>query len=82
MEQFDFSAPADVYSAAGLKRPQKVTYRKFPTGAEAVRFAMEVLPSDALKRAIVESDAARLEAAEIEALYWSASYPLMRKIAA
>lgn len=82
MEQFDFSAPADVYAATGLKRPQKVIFRKFPTGAEALRYAMEVLPAEALKRAIVESDVARLEAAEIATLYRSPSYPLVRKNAA
>jgi hypothetical protein len=77
METFSYTAPADVF-VAGLRRARQIVYRKFPTGAEALRHAMETIPRDARPRVVVESDEVRLGPAEIEALYWSNTYPLAR----
>jgi hypothetical protein len=78
MQEFSYTAPADVF-VAGLRRTRQIVYRKFPTGAEAIRHAMEAVPPDARPRVVVESDEVRLGPAEIEALYWSSGYPLARR---
>ena len=66
MEYFDFNAPAEVFAIAwGMKRPHFMTYRRFFTGAEAIRHVMEVLHPDMRRGTIVETDVARFGSAEI-----------------
>lgn len=69
----DFFAAAEMYtgrqSAAGRARP----YRRFPTLAEAVRFAVERQP-DALICTTIETDGVRLQGGEIAAAYESDEY--------
>jgi hypothetical protein len=80
MEHFDFSAPAEVFAVGGRsKRRHPMTYRKFSTGAEAIRHAIEVLGDEMLGGSIVETDEARFGAAEIRTLYECSDYPLPRK---
>lgn len=80
MEHFNFDAPAEIFAVRGRRpRGQPMIYRKFPTGAEAVRHAVEVLDSDTRRGAIVEIDDARFGVADIEALYHSSDYPLERR---
>lgn len=80
MEQIDFGAPADVFSVGGRRGGRNpVTYRRFPTCAEAVRHAIEVLGADALRSAVVETNEARLSAGQIRALYERSDYPLPRR---
>jgi hypothetical protein len=79
MEHFNFNTPTEVFAIPRRgPKGQPMVYRKFPTGAEAVRHAMEVLDADTLKNAIMENDEARLGATGIEALYRSPDYPLVR----
>ena len=53
MPKFDYSAPAEIFGTGGFSRQRKaVAYRRFPSGAEAVRFAVEDVPA-ALQRGIV-----------------------------
>ena len=56
-----------------------VTYRRFATGAEAIRFAIEELPPAGLVASVLEIDAERFDAAAIRGLYDSAAYPLTRR---
>ena len=80
MDQFDFNAPAEVFAIAwGMKRPHFITYRRFFTGAEAIRHVMEVLHPDMRRGTIVETDVARFGPAEIRILYQRADYPLIRR---
>lgn len=79
MEPFDFKAPAEVY--AGMVRGrgrQAMRYRRFDTGAEAVRYAMEEIRPEARGGTVMESGDDRFTAAEIGTLYESAEYPLPR----
>ena len=80
MENFDFTAPAEVY--AGISRGrgrQTMRYRRFDTGAEAVQYAMEQLGPEVRGGTIIEAgEDGRFTAAEIEMLYDSAEYPLPR----
>jgi hypothetical protein len=80
MNEFDYSAPAEVYtskSRGSSKRP--VTYRRFDSGAEAIRFAMEELAADVLYGTVIEANEQRFDAAAIRQLYESGSYPLSRR---
>ena len=79
MENFDFSAPAEIYaskSRGGARGP--MTYHRFATGAQAVAFAIEVLAPDLLGGAVLEVAEERYGAAQIRALYERADYPLER----
>jgi hypothetical protein len=79
MEHFDFDAPADVFAIAGGRQWRcPMTYRRFRTGAEAIRHVIEGLGADAQCGAVVESDEARLGPAEIRAMYESTDFPLRR----
>jgi hypothetical protein len=56
-----------------------VTYRRFDSGAEAIRFAIEELPSDVLFGTVLEVNEQRFDAAQIRKLYESKAYPLQRR---
>ena len=55
MENFDFSAPAEMFAITWGKRPHFMTYRRFSTGAEAIRHVMEILHADMRRGTIVET---------------------------
>lgn len=80
MTDFDYAAPAELFacrSRGSTSRP--VTYRRFKSGAEAIRFAIETLPSDVLFGTVVEVHEQRFDAAQIRKLYDSEDYPLQRR---
>lgn len=80
MENFNYREPPDVFVGGGrLSRRYPMAYRRFQTGAEAVRFVMELQSSDKLVGTVVECDDARFGAAEIRLLYESVDYPLPRR---
>lgn len=56
-----------------------MTYHRFPSMAEAVRYAVEVLTPEMLFGAIMEVDGERLGANDIRRCYESADYPLRRR---
>lgn len=79
MSDIDYAAPAEVYacrSRGSSRRP--VSYRRFDTCAEAIRFAIEELPPEVLYGTILEVNEQRFAAAEIRLLYDSQAYPLQR----
>ena len=79
MEPFDFNAPAEIY--AGMSRGrgrQAMKYRRFDTGAEAIRYAMEELGPEVRGGTVLEAGDDRFTGAEIGTLYDSAEYPLPR----
>jgi hypothetical protein len=74
---FDYSAPCEVFMAYARKRP--VTYRRFPSAADAIRFAMEESPASLLVGAVMEVDEVRFDHRGIRELYEGDGYPLQRK---
>lgn len=83
MQNFDYRAPAEIFGSTGFsKRRHPVAYRRFATGAEAVRFAVEQIPASQLSGVILEADEVRFDHVAIRALYDSGDYPLARNDAA
>lgn len=80
MPLIDFNASAELFPARGLgTRRQVVSYRRFKTAAEAVRFAIEDLEPGLLPGAILEVDEERYDQFAIKELYESAAFPIARR---
>jgi hypothetical protein len=79
---FDYGAPAELFPSRIKKGRGRVTYKRFDTAAEALRFAIEEIPAAALLGAHLEVDEARFGAQEIRYLYDNDAYPLKRGPAA
>jgi hypothetical protein len=78
---FNFGAAAELFPSRSKKGKASVTYRRFDTAAEAVRFAVEEIPAPALLGACLEVNEVRFGADEIHSLYASDAYPLPRPAA-
>jgi len=79
LTEFDFTAPAELFPSRRKKGRCWVTYKRFDTAAEALRFAVEDMPGLALLGACLESEETRFGRQEILRLYESAAYPLIRR---
>lgn len=77
---FDYNAPAELYPGRNRKSTKRVTYRRFETAADAIRFAVEELPEPLLLGACIEINEQRLNHKDIQALYASEQYPLKRPV--
>ena len=66
---FDYDAPAELYPSRIKKGRGRITYKRFNTAAEALRFAIEEIPSAVLLGAYLEVDEARFGVQEIRCLY-------------
>jgi hypothetical protein len=83
MNAFDYNAEAELFPTRSWKsRRRPFAYRRFTHAAEAIRFAIEELPSELLLGAYLEVDEARFGGDGIRKLYDCAEYPLARKKAA
>jgi hypothetical protein len=79
LEGFDYGAPAELFPSRSRKRHGHVSYKRFDTAAEAIRFAVEEVPPPALLGACLEVEDGRFGLDEIHGLYESDAYPLKRK---
>ena len=79
---FDYSAAADLFSMTNRNgRRQPLSYRHFESAAEAIRYAIEEIPTQNLIGTLLEADDARYDGKEILRLYASPSFPLARRAA-
>lgn len=77
--RFDYTAPAEMFmTRAKLMRRLPVTYRRFATAAEAIRYAIEEIPAPLLVGAVMEVSEERFDHRAIRELYDGAGYPLAR----
>ncbi len=80
MAAFNFNTEAELFPAAIRKKKRAgFAYRRFGTAAEAVLFAIEQLPADALNGAYLQVDEARFDQSGIRTLYESSDFPLPRR---
>jgi hypothetical protein len=79
MGNFDYGAPADLFPARTRFGRRPVGYRRFETAAQAIRYAVEQMPSEFLDGTIIEVDSERIDGARIRDLYESQDYPLRKK---
>jgi hypothetical protein len=80
MDSFDYGASAELFP--GRQRTRMigaVAYKRFAVAAEAIRYAVEVLPPSSFLGAILEANEERFDWNGIRGLYDSAEYPLPRQ---
>jgi hypothetical protein len=81
MGTFDYSTEAVLFSAKRTSFRQKgLEYRRFTRAADAIRFAIEVLPSNVLGGCALEVDGERIVGHAIRGLYESGEFPLPRRV--
>jgi hypothetical protein len=81
MMTFDYAASAELFMPkrkGGARQP--LSYRRFATAAEAIRFAVEEIPSIRTLGAWMQVGEERFNSDDIERLYESTSYPRRRRI--
>src|SRR5271166_1858435 len=83
MACFDYGAAAELFPGRHKTRMiGAVTYKRFTAAAEAIRYAVEVLPASSFLGAFLEVNEERFNSNEIRQLYESVEYPLPRQGAA
>jgi hypothetical protein len=81
-ELFDYTTGAELYSSKfGRQGRRPLTYRRFASAAQAIRFAIEDLPPQFLENSYLEVDETRFPSADIRRLYASTRYPFARRAA-
>ena len=79
---FDYGTEAELFSATKQKfQRSSLAYKRFARAADAIRFAIEELPSRLLISTYLEVDEERYQGKDIRRLYESADYPLARRVA-
>jgi hypothetical protein len=80
MSAFNYSSQAELFPTRNRKsRRQPLGYQRFDRAADAIRFAIEELPSQSLAGAYLEVDEQRFDSEGIRRLYESTEYPLARR---
>ena len=81
MGNFDYAAPAELFigRTRGSSRGSPMKYLRFPTAAEAIKYAVESLDTAVLLSAALVVGEDRYDGAQIRELYDAARYPLSRK---
>jgi hypothetical protein len=79
---FDYGASADLFSMTSRNgRRQPLNYKHFESAAEAIRYAIEKIPTQNLVGTLLETDESRYDSKAIHRLYTSSSFPLKRRTA-
>jgi hypothetical protein len=81
MDVFDYNAQAELFPNVSRRGRAPFPYQRFDRAADAIRFAIEVLPAPSLAGAWLEVEEQRFDAKGIRELYDNAEYPLVRAAA-
>jgi hypothetical protein len=73
---FDYTAPAELFTTTGRVAAKR--YRRFATGAEAIRYAIESLPAPLLRWSILDVGREWFDGEQIRQLYDNPAYLLSR----
>ena len=77
---FNYEAPAELFPGRNRRARIRVAkYMRFGRAADAIRFAIEDLPTDLLLGAFLVIDEQRYGCSAIRSLYEGADYPLPRR---
>lgn len=80
MSVFDYGSEAEFFPSFSRPTRRHVHgYRRFARAADAIRFAIEDLPSTYLQDACIEVDETKYDGGGIRRLYDSAEFPLSRR---
>lgn len=82
MENFSYTASAELYPSRRYAKSPRDQYRRFKTAAEAIQYIVEDRPAAWLIGTFLEVDGRRFDGAAIRALYEADGYPLPRQQAA
>ena len=79
---FDYTASAELFIPKKRKRGahQPISYRRFASAAEAIRFAVEDFPAIRTLGAWMRVGDERFNSDDIQRLYESNSYPRRRRV--
>lgn len=79
MENFPYTASAELYPSRRYAKSAREQYRRFKTAAEAIQFIMEDVPGTWLIGSFLEVNERRYDGDAIRALYQAEGYPLQRQ---
>ena len=78
---FDYAASAELFMPKRKRGArQQLSYRRFATAAEAIRFAVKEFPAIRTLGAWMQVGDERFDGDEIRRLYESTSYPRRRRL--
>jgi hypothetical protein len=72
---FDYAEPADLYFPVHLGRKGGLDYRRFPTAALALSYALESLVAAKLASATLEVNGERYDSVAMRRLYAAPEFP-------
>jgi hypothetical protein len=75
----DYGESAELYLSSTGIGPRSSRYMRFSSAAEAIRYAVEQIPTTTLRSAAIEAGDHRYEGQDIRALYDAPDYPLSRR---
>ena len=80
MMHFDYGAPAELFPRRQSTRMMgAATYMRFVAAAEAIRYAVEEIPTSSFRGTFLEVNEERFDSNGIRRLYDSTEYPLSRQ---